>query len=101
MFLIDDILMSPVNLTIWLAEKIKEQADAEIHDVGKIKEALAQLQERYDVGQMTEEEFHKEEARWLERLQAAQEYHKAQASGEASASRSQKARESEKASEGA
>ena len=83
MFILDDILLSPVKLTIWLAEKIKEQADAEMHDVGKIKEALAQLQEKFDAGQLSEEEFYKQEAKWLERLQAAQEYHKAKESGKA------------------
>ena len=84
MFILDDILLSPVKLTLWLAEKIKEQADAEMHDVGKIKEALAQLQEKYDASQLSEEEFYKQEARWLERLQAAQEYHKAHPNEEAS-----------------
>ena len=76
MFVLDDILMSPVKLAVWLAEKIKEQADAEMNDVGKIKETLARLQEQFDAGQLSQQEFEKLEAKWLERLQKAQEFQK-------------------------
>ena len=101
MFLIDDILMSPVKFTLWLAEKIKEQADEETHDLGKIKQTLAELQEKYDSGQLAEKEFHRQEDAWLERFEAAQEYHKdkAKASAEASDSQNRKAKASGAASD--
>lgn len=77
MFLIDDILMSPVNLAIWVAEKLKEQANAQMYDVAAIKASLERLQEQFDMDQISKQEFQKLETKLLEQLQAAQEYHKA------------------------
>jgi len=79
MFIIDDILMSPVNLAIWVAEKLKEQTNAQMYDVAAIKASLERLQEQFDIDQISKQEFQKLETKLLERLQAAQEYHKARA----------------------
>lgn len=77
MFILDDILMSPVNLAIWVAEKLKEQANAQMYDVAAIKASLERLQEQFEMDQVNKQEFEKLETKLLEQLQTAQEYHKA------------------------
>lgn len=77
MFLIDDILMSPVNFTVWLAKKIKDQAEKELYDVEALKEALEELRERYEAREVSLEEFQRREDRLLKTLQEARERQKA------------------------
>lgn len=70
MFLIDDILLSPVKLVVWLGKKINEVADEELSDEGRIKEKLMQLQLRFEIDEIREEEYNKQEEELLARLQA-------------------------------
>jgi len=79
MFLIDDILMSPVNFTVWLAEKIKEQAEKTLYDVEALKAALEELREQHDSGELSDQEFERKEDRLLKTLQEAREHEKAKA----------------------
>ncbi len=79
MFLIDDILMSPVNFTVWLAKKIKDQAEKELYDVDVLKAALEELRERHEAGELSDKEFQQREDRLLKSLQEAREYQKAKA----------------------
>jgi len=69
-FIIDDILLSPLKLTVWIGKKLWESAYQEMTDESKIHEELLQLQMRYEVGEISEEEYEKEEARLMERLEA-------------------------------
>ena len=69
-FIIDDILLSPLKLTVWIGKKLGESAYQEMTDESKIHEELLQLQMRYEVGEIGEEEYEKEEARLMERLEA-------------------------------
>lgn len=71
MFLIDDILLAPVNALIWLGQKINEAADQELYDEGRIKEKLLGLQMRLELGEISEEEHKEQEAELLARLDAA------------------------------
>ena len=72
-FIIDDILFSPVKLTVWLGNKLRESAYQEMTDEGKIHEELLQLQMRYEMEEISEETYEKEEARLMERLDAIRE----------------------------
>lgn len=76
MFLIDDILMSPVNFTVWLAKKIKDQAEKELYDVEALKAALEELREQHEAGELSDKEFQQREDRLLKSLQEAREYQK-------------------------
>ncbi len=67
-FLLDDILFSPVNGVVWLGEKIKETAEADMFDESKIYESLFALQMQLDMGEITEEEYQEKEAELMARM---------------------------------
>lgn len=69
-FIIDDILLSPLRFTVWIAEKLKENAYNEMTDESKVHEELLQLQMRHEIGEISEEEYEKKETRLMERLEA-------------------------------
>jgi len=69
MFLIDDILLAPLNGVIWLGKKINEVAEREFSDEGLIKEKLMQLQLRFEVDEISEEDYNRQEKELLGRLE--------------------------------
>lgn len=69
MFLIDDILLSPLKLVVWMGEKIKGIAEKELSDEGRIKEKLMQLQLRFEMDEISEEDYNKQEEELLARLE--------------------------------
>jgi len=70
MFLIDDILLAPLNGIIWLGKKINEVAEKEFSDEGLVKEKLMQLQLRFELDEISEENYNRQEKELLERLEA-------------------------------
>jgi uncharacterized membrane protein len=68
-FIIDDILFSPIKLTVWLGEKLRDAAYQEMTDESKVHEALLQLQMRFEMEEISEEEYEKEETRLMEQLE--------------------------------
>lgn len=71
MFLIDDILLAPVKSVIWLTKKINEMVEKELYDEGRIKKELMDLQLRFELNEISEEEYIKQEKELLARLDAA------------------------------
>lgn len=70
MFIIDDILLAPLKGIIWLGKKINEVAEKEFSDEGRIKEKLMELQLRFELDEISEKEYNKQEAELLARLDA-------------------------------
>ena len=70
MFLIDDILLAPLNGIIWLGKKINEVSEKEFSDEGLVKEKLMQLQLRFELDEISEENYNRQEKELLERLEA-------------------------------
>ena len=70
MFIIDDILLSPLRGFIWLGEKINDVVERELSDEGLIKERLMELQLRFELDAIDEETYTREEKALLERLNA-------------------------------
>ena len=68
--IIDDILLSPLRFTVWIAKKLKENAYNEMTDESRVHEELLQLQMRHEMGEISEEEYEKKETRLMERLEA-------------------------------
>ena len=68
MFLIDDILLLPLKGIIWMGKKINEAAEKELTDEGPIKEKLMELQLRFELDEISEEEYNRQEQELLERL---------------------------------
>ena len=68
MFLLDDILLAPIKGVVWLGKKINEVVEKELTDEGRIKEELMQLQLKFELDEIGEEEYNKEEKELLARL---------------------------------
>lgn len=70
MFLIDDILLAPLNGIIWLGKQINEVIETEFSDQGLIKEKLMRLQLKFEMDEISEAEYNKQEQELLARLDA-------------------------------
>jgi hypothetical protein len=62
--------LAPVRGTVWLAEKIQEQAEAEMYDENAIRESLLELEAAREAGVMDEREIAAAEDILIERLMA-------------------------------
>lgn len=70
MFLIDDLLLSPLKLVVWLGDKLNEVVDREVSDEGLIKEKLMHLQLQFELDEVTAEEYNRQEKELLACLEA-------------------------------
>jgi uncharacterized membrane protein len=70
-------ILGPIKGVIWIAEKVAEQAEKELYDEDKVRGQLMELEVRYDLGEISEEEYMAAEETLLERLRVIRE-HKAE-----------------------
>lgn len=75
-FLLDDILLAPIKGVVWLAEKIKEQAEGEFLNEEGVRRELRELYMLLETGKISEEAFTEREEHLVERLEAIEEYKK-------------------------
>ena len=68
-FILDNILFSPLKLTIWLGQKLRDAAYSEMTDETKIREGLLHLQMQFEMDEISEEEYEKEETLLMEQLE--------------------------------
>ena len=74
MFVIDDILLSPMKGFMWLVRELHNAAEREIADEReRTMRALQSLHMRLEAGQMTEEEFEEREEELLDHLERLDE----------------------------
>jgi uncharacterized membrane protein len=73
MLIIDDILLSPLKGLVFLGKKIDEIIQKEMSDEGKIKERLMELQLRYEMDEISEEEYDRQEEELLNLLEQIRE----------------------------
>jgi len=72
MFILDDILLAPLNVVIGIAKAIDEQVQQETTDVKRLKEKLMELQFKFEFDEISEEEYNAREKELLDQLQRAQ-----------------------------
>ena len=70
MFLLDDILLAPVNGFTFILGQIQKLADKELNDDTVIKEQLLELQMRLELDEISEDEYREREADLFARLRA-------------------------------
>jgi hypothetical protein len=58
---------------LWIAEKIRDQAEAELHDDVPVRQALLDLYRDLETGRIAEAEFDRQEAELVSRLAAIEE----------------------------
>jgi len=68
MFLIDDILLAPLRGVMALGIKLNDMINHELSDPDKIKEQLMKLQLQFELDEINEQEFQRQEAELLSRL---------------------------------
>jgi hypothetical protein len=73
MFLLDDILMAPLKGMVFIGKKINEVIEKETSDEGTIKERLMRLQLRFEMDEITEEEYDLQEDEILRLLETIRE----------------------------
>lgn len=62
--------VAPVRGVVWVAEKLQDAAERELHDPQVLRAQLALLNQELEGGDITIEEFEREEERLLDRLHA-------------------------------
>ncbi|MEU3145020.1 MULTISPECIES: gas vesicle protein GvpG [unclassified Streptomyces] len=62
--------IAPVRGVVWVAEKLHDAAERELHDPAVLRTQLAVLNQELEAGDITLEEFEREEERLLDRLHA-------------------------------
>jgi chorismate mutase len=60
--------LAPVRGTVWIAEKVQEQAEAELYDESTIQQQLAELAAARESGTYDEDEIERAEDMLIERL---------------------------------
>jgi len=60
--------LAPVRGTVWLAERIEEQARAELYDESSIRAGLIELEEARETGELSSDEIDAAEDVLIERL---------------------------------
>ena len=73
-FLLDDILLAPLNGVIFLAEKIHAQAMEELLDEDGVRQELRDIYMLLETGKMSDAEFEEREAVLVERLEEIEAY---------------------------
>ncbi|MFF3419711.1 gas vesicle protein GvpG, partial [Streptomyces sp. NPDC002698] len=63
--------IAPVRGVVWVAEKLNDAAERELRDPGVLRAQLALLNRELEDGDISLEEFEREEERLLDRLHAA------------------------------
>jgi hypothetical protein len=62
--------LAPVRGTVWIAERIQEQAEGELYDESAITAGLLALEESREAGELDEAEIDQAEDELVERLMA-------------------------------
>jgi Gas vesicle protein G len=60
--------LAPVRGTIWVAERMLEEAERQLNDPEAIEQQIVEAEEAFDRGELSEEEFEQIEEELLERL---------------------------------
>ena len=73
--------LAPVRGTVWIAEKLQEQAELELYDESAIEAGLLELQVARESGAYEESEIEEAEDALIERLMELRGYRRDEADG--------------------
>lgn len=63
--------LAPVRGTIWVAERVLEEAERQLNDPEEIERQIVEAEDAHERGELSEEEFEQLEEELLERLLGA------------------------------
>ncbi len=64
----------PVKGMVWIGSKLKTTAEEDATDEGRIQEQLLNLQMKFEMDEITEEEYDRRETQLMEKLEAIRKY---------------------------
>ena len=67
-------LTIPLKGLFFIADRLKETAESEITDESRVYEELLELQMKFEIDEITEEEYQKKEAGLMDKLEAIRKY---------------------------
>ena len=73
MFILDDLLLAPLKGMLFIGKKINEVIEKERSDEGSVKERLMRLQLRFEMDEIDEQEYDRQEDELLQLLQRIRE----------------------------
>ena len=73
-FILDDILLLPLTGPAWMCKRLAEIGETELTDTSALHEQLLELQMRFELDEIDEEEYQREESRILAALEAIRKY---------------------------
>jgi hypothetical protein len=59
---------------VWISSKLKRSAEEDVTDEGRIQEQLLNLQMRFEMDEISEEEYDRGETKLMEKLEAIRRY---------------------------
>ena len=73
-FLVDDIILFPCKMVQWVGDKLYESAEDQLTDSSRVAEQLLELQMRYELDEIGDEEYAQGEAELMAELEAIRKY---------------------------
>jgi hypothetical protein len=67
--------LAPVRGTVWIAERLLEEAERELGDETAVRRRLAELEVRHELGEISDDELAEAEDALLAGLEARREAH--------------------------
>ena len=71
---VDDLLLSPCKLVHWIGKELYGHAEAQVTDESAIRRDLLELQMRFELDDISEDDCQRQEAILMNRLDAIREY---------------------------
>lgn len=71
--MIHKLFTAPFSLVIKVGEKVKEEADKELYDLSRIQQKLVQLQMMYELEEISDDTYKKQEEDLLIRYEIAKQ----------------------------
>ncbi len=72
--ILDDIFLAPFKVVHWIGKKLYEYAEEELTDEVEVRQALLELQMRFELDEITKDEYQEGEDALMARLKAIKEY---------------------------
>ena len=72
--ILDDILLAPCKLVHWIGKELYKHAEAEVTDESVVRQHILELQMRFELDDISEDEYRKQEDILMRRLNAIREY---------------------------
>ena len=64
----------PIKGLVWIGQKLEDTAEQDLTDTGRIQEKLLELQMKFEMDEISEEDYDKKETELMAQLEAIRKY---------------------------